>query len=77
MHARIQLEVAALSQQLGRATALESRAISPKDPVDVLIDEIPVEVFAVPAEDAENERRRAVSEMLDWLLMLGIRNQPR
>jgi hypothetical protein len=75
MHARIQLEVAALAQQLGRPIALESRAISARDPVDVLIDEMPVEVFAVPAENTETERRRAASEMLDWVFMLAISHQ--
>lgn len=75
MHARIQLELAALAQQLGRTTVLESRAISPKDPVDVLVGEMPIEVFAVPPEDVENERRRAASEILDWLFMFGISHQ--
>jgi hypothetical protein len=72
MHARIQLEVAALAQRIGRAAALESRQISPKDPVDVLVGHMPVETFAVPSEDREIEHRQAADEMMHWLFMLGV-----
>lgn len=72
MHARIQLEVAAIAQQMGRPVAMESREISAKDPVDLLVDRTPVETFAVLDEDRDIDHRDAVDEMLDWLLHLGI-----
>jgi hypothetical protein len=72
MHARIQLEVAAIAQHLGRPVALESRKISGKDPVDLLLDRTPVETFAVLDEDRDINQRDAVDEMFDWLLHLGI-----
>ena len=57
MHARIQLEVAAAAQQIGLPVAMESREISAKDPVDLLLHRTPVETFAVLDEDREIDHR--------------------
>lgn len=74
MHARIQLEVAALARQCDRSVSLESRSISPRDPVDVLVCDMPVETFAVPSEDREIEYRHEIDEMMHWVFMLGVVN---